>query len=773
MEKNVPFTHASLADIDSLLGKAQHCLKNQDYAAAESACRQILARSPDSPDALGLMGIIEAQSLNHRDAITFFRLASDTDPTNSSHLYNLSLSLKAVGEYEAAEIALRQLHERFPGHASACRELGELHAMKGDFEGAKQWFDVFLQMANDQFHTIQPSYRETLGQLVYQYANTLQIDKILPLTTRMQALGYLEEAEAALSFVLDVSPCQPMALEQMAELMLVTGNAHKALAAYLAIPEPAPRTLEKITLAMRQTGTPFQILLFAHPCDKGVRLITDANALEQETRRLSEHDHQKWQGEIHLLEGLRHALSSDQPAASTLLHKWITAPTLSRVSLPGTTNPAFLMVIDFSSDRPDGTERKQQALLAMAASFSHQPEISACFVQAFAQQLGMAERYQRALDLLAQLSSRSPEDSSPETENPSPAAPSHTPILAQITQGERQQELAVMLQQAQATSFYYTIDIVGACNLKCASCPNGNSDPTLQKHGLMSLATFRQIMDKIHSERGDAKIRIDLYNWGEPCQHPHLPEFISIVKEAGYKCGISCNLSRAKSPEALISAKPDFIRVSLSGSEQSVYGQTHNGGDIESVKTNLRKLRAAIDRFKANTIVQIGYLLYRHNCGDDLTRMRHLCDELDFLFAPAPAILMPLEKLLDAADDHVAEQDRALIGKLLVPPVEMRAIAMPYRNKYTGCTLRTSNLSINFDGSVPLCCAVYDKKFDIVSDYLLTPEKEIQKQREVHPLCTLCTASMSDFAYNSIRFPGLMDMINTRVDELHAQVTHI
>ncbi|MEN6586041.1 MAG: TIGR04372 family glycosyltransferase [Sulfuricella sp.] len=554
----------------------------------------------------------------------------------------------------------------------------------------------------------------------------------------------------------------------MADLMLMNGKPRQALDALLSQAGQDTSLLKKIVSAMRQTGDPFQVLLLGSPCDEGKRLISDANGLEEQAHRLHESDQQKWQGEIHLLRGIRHALSNDQLLAATLLGKWIMAPTRSRVSLPGTTNPAFLMVIDFSSDSPSNTAEKTQTLLAMAASFSQQPRTSACFVRAFASQLGMDERYERALDMLKRLSGLSPEIPSPQTKNPNPDGAPSPSILTQVTQGARQQELAVMLHQAQINSFYYTIDIVGACNLKCASCPNGNSDPSLQKHGLMSLDTFRQIIEKIRSERAGAeKIRIDLYNWGEPCQHPQLPEFIRMVKEAGYKCGISCNLSRAKNPEALIAAQPDFIRVSLSGFEQSVYGQTHNGGDIESVKNNLNKLRAAIDRLKANTIVQVGYLLYRHNCGNDLTSMRHLCDELDFLFSPAPAMLMPLEKLLDATGDHVSPEALPLLDKLLFHPKKMRALAMPYRNQHTGCSLRTGNLSINFDGSVPLCCAVYDKKYDIVSNYLHTPEKDIQKQRNAHPLCAECTSSMSDLTYNGIRFPGFLAHFESRVEKLH------
>lgn len=754
-----------MADIDTLLLQAQNQLAAQNYAGVEAACRQILARQPNHADALGLMGVVEAQSWNHPQAIEFFRKAWEQAPDNTAHGYNLSLSLKVLGKHDEAESILRQLLSIFPDHPHTSRELAALCAVRGNFEEAQQLLEAFIQRQPDQFHTIQAPYLETLTQQIYQHATTLDTESIFPLIHRMLAHGFTQEARAALDFILEVSPGHPLALEQVADLLLAEGKTWESAAAYLALPTMDGPLLDKLALALKKSGGPHHILLLNPPDGAGHRLITDVSGLEEEAYRLSRHSHQRWMGEAYLLRGLRHAFNGDVELAGILLDKWQKAVPTTHATIPQPGGPGFLLYVDFSPEQPDDPQAKGRLLLAMAGASRHLPRVSACFTLAHARRIGIEEDYLRSREILAYLASLPGEAAAKPA--PAPLHDSRVSTLARLTADPRQQELAARLHQAQLAHFYYTIDIVGACNLKCASCANGNMDPSLQKHGLMSLDTFHQIVEKIRRERKGAEIRIDLYNWGEPCQHPQLPEFISVVKEAGYKCGLSCNLNRAKNVEGLIAAGPDFIRISLSGYTQAVYEQTHNGGNIASVIANLRKLREAIDRHGASTVVQVGYLLYRHNCGDDLDRMKQLCDELDFLFAPAPAMLMPLEKHLDASDGHVAPDDRTLVDKLLLSPLEMRAFAMPFRSRHTGCALRQGNLSINFDGSVPLCCAVYDKKYDIVPHYLDAPEQAIQSQRDTHPLCTMCTAHTSDFVYNGIRFPGLMDTVSARVDRLH------
>src|SRR5262245_61296444 len=64
---------------------------------------------------------------------------------------------------------------------------------------------------------------------------------------------------------------------------------------------------------------------------------------------------------------------------------------------------------------------------------------------------------------------------------------------------ERQRKLRTILQQRQTADYFFMIDIVGTCNLRCPSCAVGNY-PQTAATGLMSLDTYRAILNKINKE---------------------------------------------------------------------------------------------------------------------------------------------------------------------------------------------------------------------------------------------------------------------------------
>ena len=73
---------------------------------------------------------------------------------------------------------------------------------------------------------------------------------------------------------------------------------------------------------------------------------------------------------------------------------------------------------------------------------------------------------------------------------------------------------------------YYTVDILGSCNLKCASCPHSIDDTDVPK-GSMRLDIFKSVFDKIIKETPSIS-HISLYSWGEPLLHPYVDK-ISII----------------------------------------------------------------------------------------------------------------------------------------------------------------------------------------------------------------------------------------------------
>jgi len=328
-----------------------------------------------------------------------------------------------------------------------------------------------------------------------------------------------------------------------------------------------------------------------------------------------------------------------------------------------------------------------------------------------------------------------------------PAVALNVPTAAEARR-RRQLRMRQELSVRQTADFYYLIDVVGTCNLTCPSCPVGNYPPASAK-GLMSLDTYREILDKIVREHPGEKIFIDLYNWGEPALHKHLGQIVRMTRERGYGVGISSNLNVFPDMKNVVAANPSYIRVSLSGYFPETYSQTHRRGDINLFKANLHQLRYWIDKLQSETIVQVGFHVYRSNFPEDFRKMRALCEDLGFIFAPTLAALMPVEKAVKDVDGDPLAADRDLLDKLVVSAAERVSILAGARKRHPDCQYRQLRTTINFDGSVPLCCATYESEQIIAPDFLKVERAELQARKYAHPFCGKCMDRSLDMVYTA------------------------
>lgn len=276
------------------------------------------------------------------------------------------------------------------------------------------------------------------------------------------------------------------------------------------------------------------------------------------------------------------------------------------------------------------------------------------------------------------------------------------------------------------------LDVVGSCNLKCPSCPVGNSENRNSKK-IMTLELLGKIVKKAKSEGVTA---IYLFNWTEPLIHPKIGEFIRMIESAGMRCGISSNLNLSKNLEACIRGNPTFFRISLSGFTQDAYALGHVGGDIEIVKENMVRLAELKRQLNAKTDVEVYFHRYLDNI-DDEDRMRQFSRNLGFRFSSEFALMMPLEKCLAIVDGSpsITERDRSIMDRLaLFPTKELIGIAQ--RHKNLGCGLRDGMLTLDCEGNVILCCTVFDQMQHSVGKYLEMPLSVIQHKKNVEPQCT-------------------------------------
>jgi MoaA/NifB/PqqE/SkfB family radical SAM enzyme len=315
----------------------------------------------------------------------------------------------------------------------------------------------------------------------------------------------------------------------------------------------------------------------------------------------------------------------------------------------------------------------------------------------------------------------------------------------------------------------YWIDIVGTCNLRCPSCPTGNYRQSeflddQKPLGFMSPDKLSEILEKIAREQAGRGARIELYNWGEPLLHPKAPELIAMVKSyRGFRCGISSNLSLKVDLSAVVAARPDWFRVSLSGFYPATYSLTHRRGDVDLVKANMRKLREAMDVHALTIPVEVAYHLYRHNAAEDFEQMQRLCDELHFQLKPTWAQFYPLEKVMAYTKGQISQADQDTISLLAIEPKDLLKASQARRAE--PCRLQESQTAINYDGSVQLCCATYDPALVVAPDFLAIEADNLMNKKFAHATCNECIAG----GFHSMMMYYGIDAVEAQANALIAE----
>jgi MoaA/NifB/PqqE/SkfB family radical SAM enzyme len=275
------------------------------------------------------------------------------------------------------------------------------------------------------------------------------------------------------------------------------------------------------------------------------------------------------------------------------------------------------------------------------------------------------------------------------------------------------------------------IDIVGACNLSCPSCPMGNSE-NLNFKKSMQLDMFRQIVEKAKTE---GLRTIFLYNWTEPLVHPKIGEFIEIINAAGMMSGISTNLNLAKNMEKALLAEPGYFRISLSGFHQETYQKGHVGGDIEVVKQNMIALHEIKQRLGLKTRVDVYYHRYLDNIEEEAL-MREFSERLGFVFTTGYSVMMPLEKALAIVerDPSVSATDHETLTRLALPPYDDLINVLQHYPKQA-CTLKDDWLVIDCNGNTVLCCTIFNQSEYQVGKYLDMPLEELTRRKSTQKNC--------------------------------------
>jgi len=277
------------------------------------------------------------------------------------------------------------------------------------------------------------------------------------------------------------------------------------------------------------------------------------------------------------------------------------------------------------------------------------------------------------------------------------------------------------------------VDVVGRCNLKCPSCPSGNTAHNNHVGGAMSTSLLSDILKKAVAE-SDANT-VGLYNWTEPLLHPKIGELISIVKSYGLRCLISSNLNLSKNIEDVVKAEPEFLRVTVSGFTNNTYQKQHAGGDIEKVKENMRELSSLIKRYKSKIDVEVYYLRWLGNL-DEEADMQQFAESLGLRFTADWAWMAPVEKtvaILTDDESNFAEEDIATVNSLARPFLETVDVLKKYSN--VTCPYINGVLSLDCTGRVSLCCGVFNQEKYTIGNFLDSSLSEINDMKLQNSHC--------------------------------------
>jgi MoaA/NifB/PqqE/SkfB family radical SAM enzyme len=275
-----------------------------------------------------------------------------------------------------------------------------------------------------------------------------------------------------------------------------------------------------------------------------------------------------------------------------------------------------------------------------------------------------------------------------------------------------------------------SVDVAGICNLKCISCPRGN-EKLQPPAGFMSAATYKNVLDKLIKEI-PLLGSIQLYTWGEPLLNPELPEIVTITREAKVLSAISSNLNYAKNLEGVVTARPDWFKVSCSGWGGN-YERTHTGGKWNVFLSNLQKLANFRDKLHPEMQIILNYHLYKHNTGEDYRRIESLCKDLSLIFVPNHAYLYPLDSVMDFVDGkELSPEAKKTIPMLLMTLEE--GISKARERASLPCPEERC-FPINWDCRVREC-GVFFRPF-VAENFLDTPLTEIIKRKE-SGLCVEC-----------------------------------
>jgi tetratricopeptide (TPR) repeat protein len=211
-----------IADPELLTSEAVRYLNAGDLAAAELACRNVLAATPRQTSANTLLGAVLLHQARYAEAQAVFADLAERAPDEPSYWINLGNARRGMGEFDRALAAYARAAELGTKEAGFYFNVGLVHLDRGDFESARLLLDKARQLDPDD-----ADFTLRYAEACYR---SLQSDA----------------AAAALAGWRSLAPLHPRVLADIARLLINLGKQDEgaqALEAALADPAADVATL--------------------------------------------------------------------------------------------------------------------------------------------------------------------------------------------------------------------------------------------------------------------------------------------------------------------------------------------------------------------------------------------------------------------------------------------------------------------------------------------------------------------------------------------------
>lgn len=154
-----------MENINELFGQATKYHQNNQLDIAKQFYQRILQLSPEHPDALHLLGVVNSQQGNYQEAISLINQAIKIN-RHPMYFNNLGESFRLIGLFEKAEESFYQAIGLAPGFAEAYFNLANVLKLEGKINEAINNYNMAVNINPNHFRAL-----FNLGNLMLEYNN--------------------------------------------------------------------------------------------------------------------------------------------------------------------------------------------------------------------------------------------------------------------------------------------------------------------------------------------------------------------------------------------------------------------------------------------------------------------------------------------------------------------------------------------------------------------------------------------------------------------------